>query len=605
MAGCAEDIDLAEHPVDELQQAATAPKSLTRSLNNAVYNEITGNWMIPQPDPYTLANFQQAYDNLAADKSLQRLSHAEASEFSAAELLEPTHYALRIYPKTEKEQWRVEKMEDVSVVYAPFNYAELTPQEVERVPKNRAEIPSPFEVSPYTVTHDYTDATDGGPTGPVTCQLPVLYVVWPVSKPLPDDLKYEKDYEVYLPNEAPKTRSTKASHVLENEALALALGVEAISARPTTRSSTRSVIIINGYMMTYDNTLGRNVPMGDLVLTCRIGSYAVFSMTDYSNGYFSFSLNQGLASTYLSITVRYEDSLRRWKIVADDGSSTVPTVPYEVIVSADDPDTQKPYWNQVDGRYSYGEIVVEADPYNANTIQRAASHFYAFNGQDIFPKKYSPTGLRIVARKESSSIYAGYFATALYQAPDGSVMWDETYAASRIVIYKHNPNREVIATVLHEIAHAQHFMNVPILYCNSPNFLIESFASYAGWYLAEEYYKSLGWVKPTGRSAITNNDRQSWTKTTNSTFGGVYNYGWYSPLFVDLTDDYNQKTNSTSSYPNDEIKNVPPEVIWNIISTSSDWAQCRAKIMSSVGPPYCTSAQLNEWIVNFDQWVGW
>jgi hypothetical protein len=75
----------------------------------------------------------------------------------------------------------------------------------------------------------------------------------------------------------------------------------------------------------------------------------------------------------------------------------------------------------------------------------------------------------------------------------------------------------------------------------------------------------------------------------------------YSPLFVDLTDTYNQKTASYVPYPNDEIQGVPASVIWNIISTSTTWAQCRSKLQSYVGT-YYTTTQFNNWIADFDYW---
>ncbi len=92
------------------------PELRTRSLDGAVYNEVVDAWMVPQADPYTLENFPKAYDKLAAQKSTQTLSKAQAAEFAASKKLAPTHYALKIYPKTEAEQWQVEMMEDVQAV---------------------------------------------------------------------------------------------------------------------------------------------------------------------------------------------------------------------------------------------------------------------------------------------------------------------------------------------------------------------------------------------------------------------------------------------------------------------------------------------------------
>ena len=144
----------------------------TRSLDGAVYNEVVDAWMIPQPDPYTLENFQRAYDKLAAVKSTQKLTKAQAVEFSSAKRLEPTHYALKIYPRNEEEQWQVEMMEDVQVAYIPFCFARLTREEAEKLPQAQTKAVGTAaakaftfaEKSPYTVTYQNDSVTDGGPT---------------------------------------------------------------------------------------------------------------------------------------------------------------------------------------------------------------------------------------------------------------------------------------------------------------------------------------------------------------------------------------------------------------------------------------------------------
>ena len=65
-AGCAGNIETAE-PV----RKGTPTGIPSRNVENAVYNAEMELWMIPQNDPYALANFQQAYDNLASGKSIQ------------------------------------------------------------------------------------------------------------------------------------------------------------------------------------------------------------------------------------------------------------------------------------------------------------------------------------------------------------------------------------------------------------------------------------------------------------------------------------------------------------------------------------------------------
>jgi hypothetical protein len=100
--------------------------------------------------------------------------------------------------------------------------------------------------------------------------------------------------------------------------------------------------------------------------------------------------------------------------------------------------------------------------------------------------------------------------------------------------------------------------------------LQESFANYAGWYLTEKYYANIGYVS-SPREDISGQARQiSWTSKTEGEMG------YYSPLFVDLVDNFNQAVYFGSSYNNDMVKGVHYSVIMRIARESTDWASCRS-----------------------------
>ncbi len=46
---------------------------------------------------------------------------------------------------------------------------------------------------------------------------------------------------------------------------------------------------------------------------------------------------------------------------------------------------------------------------------------------------------------------------------------------------------------------------------------------------------------------------------------------------------------------------MPANVILNIITNSTSWAQCRQKLQNYVGI-YYTLTEFNDWIVAFDEW---
>lgn len=59
LSGC---VDLNEYIMNDLSDDVTT--SLPISLKDAVYHEGADAWIAPRADPYTLENFQNAYNNL-------------------------------------------------------------------------------------------------------------------------------------------------------------------------------------------------------------------------------------------------------------------------------------------------------------------------------------------------------------------------------------------------------------------------------------------------------------------------------------------------------------------------------------------------------------
>lgn len=531
-------------------------------MENAVYNKEVGAWMIPQNDPYTLENFQAAYDNLASGKSCKILTRAEAIEFPESKQLEPTHYALRIYPKTEEEQWRVETMEDVSVVYAPFNYAVLTSEEITRVPKTRVQIHSPFEVSPYTVTYDYTGSTDGDPTGPETLQLPVLYSVWPVDKPLPDDLEYKKDYDIFLPEAADQVMSGKAISLLRSEMWA------SVSTRANNDYTGPVWSFVSGTIKTYDSSLGKNVPMVNLQLKLIEGS-SIKTYTTDANGYFSFeAATTGPDFWYpMPLRIVYQDPQRRWKITAAESNTTIPYEDTGSIPLLDVYHRPTPL--------NIGDVILPTDPRRAEDIQRAANYFYC--NQTDFTKHYPIGGVRI---KAYSSYGRGSYS---FGGP--------------ITLYNRGNDGQMIGDTLHEIGHLVHYNNCPARYTNSPKIIRESFACYVAWYVGENYYQTNGWAENIPQDITHYNRQDDWTKFLPN------DSGWYSPLFIDLTDSYNQRGFHGSEYPHDYMIGVSASKVWSIIATNPDWdTSFKEKLWS-----YCRinrpRVDFDDYMHDFDEWV--
>ncbi|MDR2913052.1 MAG: hypothetical protein LBV38_07200 [Alistipes sp.] len=593
-AGCSQEITLENPSMGGENPQELTTEVRTRSLTGAVYNEIVDAWMVPQPDPYTLENFQKAYDRLSTRKSAQTLNAQQMSEFASPKKLAPTHYALKIYPRDEAEQWRVETMDDVQVAYIPFDWVQLPAEEAAvaaALARTRSAANTFAEKSPYTVTYDYTNATDGGPTGPVTYQLPILYVVWPADKPLPDDLEYVIDYEVFLPRAAAQISSVTALNattlpILENEAVSTALGIAPASISPTTRAAATNGAI-TGTIKVFDNVVNQTVPMPNLMIKHALGSNMVEDITD-STGY--FSLEVAPVSNAIIFYLTFQDSHGRWKMTTEN-DTTIPIERGQYHYGYNPPQL---------GSTSLGEIIVNPDNRQTYEIYRAVNYF--FNVQSDLPRYLRSEPLTIMAddSTDPSGSVRGYFTYSTFISPGGIV--SELNPLIRIYNYSFTFDNHVIGIILHEIGHAEHCHNHPGRFGNTHNFIKESYASFFGWYLGEAYYRSIGWIKPSEDSNITGQTRQGWTKDTNY-YNGRTNTGWYSPLFVDLVDNYNQRENG-AYWPKDAIKNMSPQAISYAACYSSTWAECKIKLQSYIGT-YYDSAEFEDLIEDFDNWAGW
>lgn len=558
-------------PVNSPEERVQTPP---KSLEDAVYHEATESWIVPQKDPYTLTNFQRAYDNLLSGRSSRALTRAQTAELSAAEPLQATHYSLKIYPKDEHEQWKVELMEDVKVAYIPFDHVQLTKAQVEELPATTrsAAIVYP-EKNEHLLVYDDLETIEG-PVAPQTHILPILYVVWPCDKPLPQGLDYEIDYEVFLPpRDSDGTRSSASTlsetslQLIEDEAISLALGIPAPD-RTATRGLVKRVFSGNIYM--YDEYLDELLPLGNVKQRFQLGSAIWDVYTDHENGYFSITLAVSDAASYTHI---YQHP--KWKITTD--SSTAPISDYCGTVG----DRWPPLSSSKD-RLAMGVWLPDA----VCEINCAVDYYY--NGYHFILTSGYKEGIRIIASGKSNSSVNGSFYYSLY---------NPVY----IKIYNNgnSPNR-VIGTVLHELGHSTHYVARSGFWkYNAVHKLVaESYASYVGWYLGRVYYQYRGWSEhdPTDGYDITlAQARQGWTKTNVGTLGP------YSPLFVDLQDRYNQNYYQRNSYNYDPISDVPHSVIRAMAVECTDWASVKRKLQQYVGV-YYDQADLDAFVAPYDYW---
>lgn len=568
LTGCKEQIDELQAQATPEEQIAQLP---SRALEQAIYNPSTESWMVPQKDPYALDNMQQAYDNLLAGKYARVLTRSQSSEFSGAHQLEPTHYCLKIYPRNEAEQWEVELMEDVKVAYIPFDYVQLTEAEVQRVSAmTRASDANTFdEVSHHSVTDDYTSAE--GETQTVTQVMPVLYVVWPCNKPLPQQMDYVVDYPVLIPPHNTSTTrsatglSTVALQAVETEAISLALGIPA-SPQVMTMTVDDRIRMINGTVLYYDTSLKANVPQANLKQRVQLGSN-IWETYSNATGYFMMEGQIPNEATYYHVFQH-----PKWKITT--ASSTSPHV-----VNWGSVGTWWPY---------FGSWAITMHPTSSlpiYLINPAVNYFY--NGSHSISTWSYTSGIRIKAMAESPENVNGYF----YGPASGNPAYIEIF----------NKNRDVTSflagTVLHELGHFVHYCErgSSAKFHEVHQLIKESFASYVGWHVGENYYTSLGYIKPSSGSMLTNQDRQHWNPdlyTDESKF--------YTPLFVDLIDTYNQGTTKPDRLY-ETVSKVPHSIIRSIAAECTSWSSMKAKLQQYVGV-YYAPYEFYQYYFQYDYW---
>lgn len=519
---------------------------------SAVYHEAAETWICPRQDSYTLENFQNAYDdNLIANNSVLPISLSSSSNSSttkktASLKLQSTHYNIKIYPKTEDEQCEIELMDDVAVAYIPFDYIQLPESETKNLTPGQAVYP---EQGSYTVTYE-EGMSEYGPVEPETLTLPVLYAVWPCNKTIPAGLDYEILYEVFLPEYYQNARTASLSSdimaALEREALNLASGERQTMA--VADWGQLIPIATDTYFYHHDDRLNKDIPLEGLKIRFQNGSNVKDAYTD-SEGKYNLGLFVNIGDEP-TLSIIFESD--KWKITNQDKTAS------KII--------------NLGGvsKFRGKKTVFYSSQFDQPLFEiHRAVNFYYNGTHSVLKSYYTSSQIRIRALNFEDSRFYGRFSYFLLKKP-------------YISICKRNDNdhSKEIGTTLHELGHFIHYLlndSRLIKYNGIDGLITESWASYVGWHVGETYYKSLGHTIAPGTD-ITGQARQDWYFGKNT----------YSPLFVDMVDDYNQHTSNTG-YNYDIIKNTPHSAIKYIISNSSDWTSCRSLITINLQGRYSPS----------------
>ena len=496
-------------------------------------------------NPYSLSNMRLAFHNL-----LPEMSEAGIEE----EDIVTTHFYVRFRPDNEEE------LQTIKDRYSNFDIYEY---------------PLDYELSGRVSYHD-PEIPDSLPTYQYAA---IDSVSWRTI-PLPLNVDYEIIERLFIPDEdvdiEPEvqmctTRSSSYYDAIEslvNESMRLTGNIEEEDIPENGMMASNSTWYPSGRITAYDDIVDGQVPLEGVKVRARRW-FTTRSATTDANGYFSF--NKG-----------FKDKVN-YSIVWDG-----------------------PKWNIRDGQFiqayyngpkKKGAWNLEITDDGYKSIRYAAIH------RAVYRMKLGNTyGL--------SRINDLFCTNICYKHESGDgVLGDYNrewglYICSDIRIFGKKRNgsfckiHEIVHTTFHELGHAAHCTNnIYNYYCSDSN-LLESWASFVGYYLSIKEYQDLGChsgpfnilMDIDAGHTITmcyepDNQINLQLREVKSVEDNSDNY---LPLFIDLNDPDNQWLLYTiypdvgvydrNYFPKDYIRIIPAEVLENFAFNSLTLLETKPKL---------------------------
>ena len=146
-------------------------------------------------------------------------------------------------------------------------------------------------------------------------------------------------------------------------------------------------------------------------------------------------------------------------------------------------------------------------------------------------------------------------------------------------------NWKPLATTSHELGHFAHYKNAKHNYNKSKDSHADSWARFVEYFLTKQEYESLGIYNDLCKYDSINKctipdteyNYQAWDRTINSK--------QYTPLYIDLFDDFNQQTYYKNigrylytNYPNDDI-HMPIGLIEQIVFNTTSFSSAKQELL--------------------------
>lgn len=173
-----------------------------------------------------------------------------------------------------------------------------------------------------------------------------------------------------------------------------------------------------------------------------------------------------------------------------------------------------------------------------------------------------------------------------YNQQWGMGVWSDIRIAGRNSTGWRLPS-EIFSTTCHEIGHAAHYTNAGSTYRSSEDRVLESWARFVQYILTRQEYSEFG--KKYLCDIVTKNGKVYESADLDYNFQYRDNqedsreyYAKYTPVLIDLVDDYNQflyyDSKDPEIHPNDEIKGFPAKEVENMTFSSRTFDDIKTKL---------------------------
>ena len=544
--------DLETYPCDEGSETRSAVSAGGESDYSDIYfDEASGLWLRPAADD----------GNMGEECSLMLMGSGGLPEVPRPdhdlppitpvdpprEMYLVTGYYLTIWPKSQDEIDMLSDMEDVIVSYHPLTSQPVPDAIVEAL--GLFVRPPASNFIKYRETIEGYVSSDGEELEPYVLNLPVLYALWPaVGVPYPDWMDYE----------------------ITGEKKELIIIDPPVPPRPPGgggNSSGSTGVVPKITFEVFDSTLNKYIPIPCVRVRIQTSKTKVEQGYTDRNGVYQCTLNYRRDVETPVITLMWEHK--------------------QFFISINEQVPQYTF-NMNTGHNPVQSYNIKEQPHT--TIFMAASYWFENAGEHGLSSSCGSSGkVRIYDHTRGESELNGRFFV-------------NDRGKTRIHIYRGNRASHLIfCTTAHEMGHGSMFAHKGrSKFSDTGKMIKESWARFTGWYLTNLAYKGWGYTK----SSDLGDNAQDWESTWDK------KDRWYSPLFIDLFDDSNQRAKFKKDnpgdqgyvcFPDDIIKNVPVMTIQYLAFNSYALKSFKERASYFFGRDY-TKAQFDQFMSVYDEY---